>query len=70
LPVQVNVGDWRKVVDAKPGDLGQPEVGQAEPDDELVAQTDDGSVRAGSDQLPERLLVGEPTSGLRASTLP
>src|ERR1700753_1652607 len=49
-----------QVVQSQSGDLRNTQPRKTEANHELVPQTHQGSVLASADELPERLLVGEP----------
>jgi hypothetical protein len=60
-------GDGRqvaKIVDAEGSDLGEAHAEEAEADDDLVSEADEGPVLAGGEKLLVCLVVGEPPAGI------
>lgn len=53
-----------KFGDGESGDLGDSHPGEIETEHDLVTQADDGAVLAGSDELTEGLVVGQPAAGV------
>ena len=52
------------VADCQRPDLGEAQAQQPEPDDDLVAQADDGPVLAGGDEIAVGLVMGEPAAAV------